>query len=136
MNDNSRGDSTKRPTMLRFTPYGLALAALCFACVGGDDKACDWLFAPKSFADADTPGCTAEPAGYRCDPSTGRCAELCAAGEYVLTCRSVQVSGLASDEESASDPVITADRLRACSPMPQGVDGGSGRATYCCRCEP
>jgi hypothetical protein len=118
---------------------GAALFAFVLLAVGcadeGEDGACSWLFAPASFVDAGQPGCTTEPAGERCDPSSGRCQNVCHSGEYLLTCFAGEVSRLAIPEEALQDPVVNAGRPVTCRPMQAGGEGNRANTEYCCQCE-
>jgi hypothetical protein len=77
----------------------------------------------------------AEPAGERCDASTGRCQSLCPAGEYLLTCTKGEASRLAIPEEALQDPVVVVGRPIACTVLETGDDPARNRTAYCCRCE-
>ena len=124
----------------RSTPFAiiapLTATSVFLGCTGEDERsACSWLFAPPSFVDAGQPGCTAEPSGQRCDPSTGRCQDVCAPGEYLLTCAREQATRLAIPEQSLQDPVISSERPIRCSPLVTNGAGSSGANAYCCQCE-
>ena len=115
------------------TSFVLVVAAP--GCTDEDENAaCSWLFAPASFVDAGEPGCTAEPAGERCDPSTGLCQKVCQPGEYRLTCLRGETSRFAIPEESLRDPVVIADRHVTCSPIRADDDGARPKTEYCCQC--
>ena len=114
------------------------LFAIAFLAVGcadeGENGSCSWLFAPASFVDAGQPGCTAEPSGERCDPSNGRCENVCQSGEYLLTCFTSEISRSAIPEEALQDPVVNSGRAAACRPI-QRRGEGNRENDYCCRCE-
>jgi hypothetical protein len=122
------------PLIAAAASLGLALVA-----VGCTDEsthgACSWLFAPPSFVDAGQSGCIAEPAGQRCDASTGRCQGVCEEGEYLLTCQESEVSGFAIPEETLEDPVVSAGRGIKCSAVTGRTDGSRTATEYCCQCE-
>jgi hypothetical protein len=123
----------------KWFPLLLVTSGLSIVVVGCTDEsthgACSWLFAPPSFVDAGQPGCTAEPAGQRCDASTGLCQGVCKQGEYLLTCRKSEVSAFAIPEETLEDPVVNAGRGIKCSAVE--VRGGDSRSVteYCCQCD-
>jgi hypothetical protein len=117
----------------------IACAALVLAAPGctDDDKnaACSWLSAPASFVEAPiAPGCTAEPAGQRCDTSTGVCTDVCPPGQFRLTCIEAYDPRFSNPEEAVQDPV-TGGRKSSCTAVV--MDGGAPRtrAEYCCQCE-
>jgi hypothetical protein len=113
-----------------------ALVLAASSCTDDDkDAACSWLSAPASFVEAPiAPGCTAEPAGQRCDPSSGVCSDVCPPGQYHLTCAVAESPRYSTPEEAIRDPVI-GGRKSGCTAL--GVDAGASRtrAEYCCQCE-
>ena len=119
-----------------------AAVVMCGVCaLGGpgctdDDEnaACSWLSAPTSFVEAPmAPGCTAEPAGHRCNPANGLCTDICPAGQYRLTCLETEAPRFSNPEDTVRDP-ITGGRMASWTAVP--TDGGaiSTRAEYCCQC--
>jgi len=111
------------------------LLALVWGGCGDANQACGWLLAPPSFVDAGHSGCTAEPAGQTCDASTGRCGNICEPTEYLLTCRTVTVSG-ASIPVEALDPIaVSKDRVK-CRPVQLPGNGRPSEITFCCQCAP
>ena len=112
-------------------PFALTLPLSCSD--DSENGACAWLFAPATFVDAGQPGCSAEPAGQRCDPSTGRCEAVCGSDEYLLTCQRGPETRRAIAEEALQDPVVSGGRAVACTPV---VTAGASpeQTAYCCRC--
>jgi hypothetical protein len=96
--------------------------------------ACSSFFAPFSVVDAGQPGCTAEPAGTICDPSSGNCPNMCQPGEYLLTCSKRDISALAIPEEALRDPVVATEGGIQCTVSPPR-DGGGSAVQYCCQCK-
>lgn len=98
-----------------------------------ENEACAWLFAPASFVDAGQPGCTAEPAGETCDRSSGRCENICEPLEYLLTCRTVVVSGPAISLAELEDSVVVSGGEPRCRAARASKTSPS-ETTYCCQC--
>jgi hypothetical protein len=101
---------------------------------GNDNEACSWLFAPPSFVDAGQPGCTAEPAGETCDRSSGLCENICQPMEYLLTCRTVVVSGPAIPLAELEDSVVVSGGAPHCRQARPSGEASPSETTYCCQC--
>jgi hypothetical protein len=124
--------SKPRRFIVLFTSFGTLALGGC----SEDDEgaACSWLFGPTSFVDAGEPGCAAEPAGNLCDPSTGRCHEVCPPGEYLLTCTRHDVPRSAIPEETLDSPVVVSGERVVCNAVPKDALAGE-RSAYCCQCD-
>ena len=112
----------------------LAFALFAAACADKNGSGpCGWLYAPPSFTDAGRTGCEAEPAGSHCDTTTERCPEVCAANEYLLTCRTQDEPQGGALKPTLRDPIST-DIDVSCSALEVRHDGGVIETTYCCHC--
>jgi hypothetical protein len=112
----------------------MSMLVLALEACGNENEACSWLFAPASFVDAGQPGCTAEPAGETCDRSSGLCQNVCQPSEYLLTCRTVVVSGPAIPLAELEDSVVVSGGERRCRQAPRSGETSPSETAYCCAC--
>jgi hypothetical protein len=126
-----RNEISRNWKQLLRLPCTCFLLAIAFVgCADADGNgACAWLYAPPGFVDAGGSACKAEPAGPKCDPKTGECPLLCPPNEFLLTCRTADISPV----ETLEVPVATDEPSSACI-LQSRNDGGGEETTYCCHC--
>jgi hypothetical protein len=127
------------PHAVQRVARAFAAGAVSILAFGGggcstEDGACAWLFAPTSFVDAGQPGCTAEPAGQTCDASTGRCRSICEPEQYLMTCRTVVVSGVVIPVEALQDPIVGSGNELKCTPVQLSGAASRNETAFCCQC--
>jgi hypothetical protein len=114
----------------------VSMLVLALGCAGkSENGACSWLSAPSSFVDAGHQECTAKPAGQICNKSTGSCLSVCQPSEYLLTCRTTNVSHLAITKDALEGPIIDSDHSAICSPVEMVLEEPRDETAYCCPCE-